>query len=347
MVPDVAMTPTAGNPVVSVCVANYNGETIISDCIDSILHQEDAPEFEILVHDDASTDGSLAALEKYDAVRLIKSEKNVGFCISNNRMAAAARGQFILLLNNDARLFPDALATLVEESERHDDRVILGLPQYDEATRELVDFGLKLDYFASSVPLTQPSNGDIAMVIGACMWVPRELWNTIGGFPEWFETNAEDVYLCCYARLLGYKIFVPGRSGFLHMIGHSLGGGKSEDRRLTISVRRRYFSERNRLFVQWLFYPAWLIPITTLANLAVLSVEAILLSITNRKLSLLRDIYGKSQLDAVAMTGTVRASRQKAMHYRAISYWTFFRPFTALPQKLRLLLSTGLPRSGK
>ncbi len=339
------MTAADSTPLVSVCVANYNGEAIIAECIDSLLNQENAPGFEILVHDDASTDDSLAVLEKYDSVRLIKSSENVGFCISNNRMAAAARGRFILLLNNDARLYPDALATLVDESRKHQDKVVLGLPQYDAATLELVDFGLKLDYFASSVPIKQPSQDDIAMVIGACLWVPLDLWNTIGGFPEWFETNAEDVYLCCYARLLGYKIYVPGRSGFLHMIGHSLGGGKSEDNKLTISVRRRYFSERNRLFVQWLFYPIWLIPLTTLANMAVLLVEAIALSLANRKLSLISDIYIRSQRDAFAMRKIVTSVRRPAMQLRTLSFSDFFSAFTVIPQKLRLLFSAGLPRT--
>lgn len=339
------MTPAVSTPVVSVCIANYNGEAIISDCIQSLLDQKNAPEFEILVHDDASTDDSLAVIEKYNSVRLIESSENVGFCISNNRMAAAARGKFVLLLNNDARLYPDALETLIDESSKHDDNVVLGLPQYDEATGELVDFGLKLDYFASSVPIKEATEDDIAMVIGACLWVPRDLWNTIGGFPEWFETNAEDVYLCCYARLLGHKIYVPGRSGFLHMIGHSLGGGKSEGKKLTISVRRRYFSERNRLFVQWLFYPLWLLPLTTLANVVVLFAEAIVLSIANRKLSLFSDIYLKSQIDALSRLKTVKAERKDAMRSREILFSDFFRTFTFVPQKLRLLFSSGLPRS--
>lgn len=339
------MTAADSTPIVSVCVANYNGEAIIAECIDSLLNQQNAPAFEILVHDDASTDNSLAVIEKYDSVRLIKSSENVGFCISNNRMAEAARGKFILLLNNDARLYPDALSTLVEESHKHGDEAVLGLPQYDEESRELVDFGLKLDCFASSVPIKQPSDSDVAMVIGACLWVPLELWNRIGGFPEWFETNAEDVYLCCYARLLGYKIYVPSQSGFLHMIGHSLGGGKSDANKLTVSVRRRYFSERNRLFVQWLFYPLWLVPFTTVANLMVLIVEAIVLSIANRKLSLIWDIYVKSQVDALFKLGTVKAVRREAMRLRAISFSNFLAPFTLIPQKLRLLQSSGLPRS--
>jgi GT2 family glycosyltransferase len=341
------MTADESTPLISICIANYNGEAIIAECIDSVLNQEDAPDFEILVHDDASSDNSLAVIEQYNSVRLIESAENVGFCISNNRMAAAARGQFILLLNNDARLFPDALATLLEESRRYDDKVVLGLPQYDEATQELVDFGLQLDYFASSVPIKQATEEDVAMVIGACLWIPLELWNTIGGFPEWFETNAEDVYLCCYARLMGYKIYVPGRSGFLHMIGHSLGGGKSKDRKLTISVRRRFFSERNRLFVQWLFYPVWLLPFTTIANMAVLLFEAIVLSLANRKLSLISDIYLKSQVSAFSMIETVKAERRTAMQTRRISFLEFFKPFSLIPQKLRLLFSSGLPRSPK
>ena len=339
------MMPEDSTPVVSVCIANYNGAEIISDCIESILRQENAPAFEILVHDDASTDNSLQVIEQYEAVRLIRSSDNVGFCISNNRMAAEARRKFILLLNNDAQLFEDALATLFEESRKHADKAVLGLPQYDFATRELVDFGLKLDYFCSSVPIRKPTDKDVAMVIGACIWVPANLWNKIGGFPEWFETNAEDVYLCCYARLLGYRIYVPGKSGFLHMIGHTLGGGKSADKKLQISTRRRYFSERNRLFVQWLFYPAWIVPFTTLLNLVVLSVEAIVLSIVNRKASLILDIYIKSQRDAFSMIKFVRSARHAAMLSRAISFASFFGAFTLMPQKLRLLFSAGLPRT--
>lgn len=339
------MTPEDSTPLISVCIANYNGEEIIADCIESILQQKDAPEFEILVHDDASTDDSLKVLQDYRSVRVIESSENVGFCISNNRMAAAAKGEFILLLNNDARLFDDALTILLGESRKHADKAVLGLPQYDEATRELVDYGLKLDYFSSSVPIKTPTENDIAMVIGACMWVPANLWNRIGGFPEWFETNAEDVYLCCYARLLGYKIYVPNQSGFLHMIGHTLGGGKSDGNKLQISTRRRYFSERNRLFVQWLFYPAWLVPITTIVNLAVLLVEATVLSIVNRKASLISDIYVKSQVDAFSSIKIVARARSVVMQSRDVSFSAFFKAFTFIPQKLRLLLSAGLPRT--
>jgi GT2 family glycosyltransferase len=339
------MTATNSKPIISICVANYNGELILDDCIASILRQVDAPDFEIIVHDDASTDDSLRVLGKYESVRVIESVENVGFCISNNRMVAEARGEFVLLLNNDAQLFDDALCTLMKESRKYDDKVVLGLAQYDATSRELVDLGLHLDYFCSTVPKVRQHDAEIAMVMGACLWVPVNLWTRIGGFPVWFDTIAEDAYLCCYARLLGYRICVPSESGFLHIIGHSLGGGKSEDGKLKISVRRRYLSERNRVFMQWLFYPAWLLPFTTIINIFLLSIEAVVISIVNRRISLIYDIYIKSQFDAFAAIGTVRRIRRVAMASREISFSRFFSAFTLIPQKARLLLSSGLPKT--
>ena len=77
----------------------------------------DAP-VEILVHDDASRDGSVALLrEKYPQVHVLASEQNVGFCVGNNRLVAAARGDYVLLLNNDAALAPDAVRRLLEAAQ--------------------------------------------------------------------------------------------------------------------------------------------------------------------------------------------------------------------------------------
>jgi len=102
---------------ISVCIANYNGAAMLHDCIDSVLAQRVDAAVEIIVHDDASTDASLELLRTgYPQVRVLASEQNVGFCIANNRMAEVAAGDYLLLLNNDAALAPDALATLLASS---------------------------------------------------------------------------------------------------------------------------------------------------------------------------------------------------------------------------------------
>ena len=101
-------------------------------------------------------------------------------------------------------------------------------------------------------------------------------------------------------------IFVPGRSGLPYNVGQSLGGERSEKDRLKTSRRRRYFSERERLFVQWLFYPLWPMPFTTRMNLLALIAEGLLLPIVNRNMALLTDTYLKLRRDACSMLKTVR-----------------------------------------
>ena len=176
-------------PIISVCIANYNGTEYLHACLESILQQtlSDIP-VEVIIHDDASTDDSVTIIEtEYGFVNLIKSSNNVGYCMSNNRMVAAARGKYILLLNNDAMLEENALAKLYGFAEGNNDDYILSLPQINLATGEHVDFGMRLDIFLNPVPiLNQQYDTDIAMVIGACLWVPKHVWLKTGGFPEWF-----------------------------------------------------------------------------------------------------------------------------------------------------------------
>ena len=100
----------------TVCIANYNGEDLLDTCLASVFAQEWPGSVQVIVHDDASTDRSLDVLATWPDVELIASDANVGFCIANNRMVAASRGQFVLLLNNDAALMPGALATLLAEA---------------------------------------------------------------------------------------------------------------------------------------------------------------------------------------------------------------------------------------
>src|SRR5690606_12972727 len=310
----------------------------------SVLKQKDAPPFEIIVHDDASHDNSLEVIRRYHSVRLLTSSENVGFCISNNRMAREAQGEFILLLNNDARLFEDALATLYRESSKHDHSALLSLPQYDASTGALIDRGEYLDFFASPIPARTAQQGELAMVMGACMWIPQHIWRQIGGFPEWFVTIAEDVYLCCYARAIGHKVFVPNHSGFYHIVGHSLRGGKASGKRLIISPKRRHFSERNRLLVQWIFYPAWMIPLAFLASLIALLSEALLVILVNRRADFAKYVYVESIKSAWHARGNAIAFRRRIAKVQRTSTRDFFKPFKVVPQKIRLLAKLGMPR---
>lgn len=333
-------------PICSVCIANYNGESMLSDCIDSVLAQQKVSGIiEVIVHDDASTDGSLKLLrERYQQVRVIESKENVGFCVSNNRMVEVARGDHVLLLNNDAALFPDALANLLQAAHSRTPVGILTLPQYNWQSGALVDRGCLLDPFFNPVLNLDPARSDVAYVIGACLFLPRKLWNELGGFPEWMGSIAEDIYLCCLARLRGLPVTVTPRSGYRHHQGASFGGNRVDAGKLNTTYRRRFLSERNKTAVMIVCTPTWLVWPLLLLHAGLLAVEGALLAMLKADFGIWQGIYGPTLCYIVRETGLLRMRRREAQRARVIGLRAWFSPFTWWPRKLVLLWRHGLPR---
>lgn len=339
---------TDATPLVSVCIANYNGMDVIDECLRSVMAQQGNIALEILVHDDASTDESLAHIRThYPQVVLIESVENVenvGFCIANNRMVERARGQYILLFNNDAVLFPDALQTLLTEAQRLEKPAILTLPQFDATSGELVDRGCLLDPFFNPVPNLAPKCSDVAMVIGACLWIPKDLWNELEGFPEWFGSIAEDMYLCCRARLAGYAVRALAVSGYRHWQGKSFGGNRVVNKRLTTTFRRRALSERNKSFVMIGTCPGIMLGIVLPLHLMQLLAEGIILALIKRQWRLFQTIYWGCLKALWQERGKLSHLRHDVQARRQIGIWVFYSVFQPFPHKLSMLLRHGLPQ---
>jgi GT2 family glycosyltransferase len=300
--------------------------------------------FEIIVHDDASTDGSAQYIrDKYPEIRLLESRENVGFCVANNRMAASAKGEYLLLLNNDASLFFDALKALLSEAERLNRPAILGLPQYDAASGELVDIGSLFDPFLNPVPNLNPLRGEVGMVIGACLWIPKCLWDELGGFPEWFGSIAEDMYLCCYARLAGYAVRASPVSGYRHWQGKSFGGNRVAGNRLSTTYRRRALSERNKSFVMALTYPAPFMQLLLPLHLALLLMEGALLAMLRGRLAFLTKIYLPVFAALFRQRKALRTGRAAIKKKCRLANSNFFSVFDPWPYKLKMLFRHGLP----
>jgi GT2 family glycosyltransferase len=332
-------------PTVSVCIANYNGLGLIDGCIASVLAQDCGFPVEIIVHDDASTDGSAQYIrDKYPFVRLIESIENVGFCVANNRMAAVASGDYLLLLNNDAELYSDALATLFTAAQEIGPPAILSLPQYDFDTGELIDIGCLLDPFLNPVANRNRDRNEVGMVIGACLWIPKVLWDELGGFPEWFGSIGEDLYLCCRARLAGYAVLALPVSGYRHWQGKSFGGNRVAGNRLSTTYRRRSMSERNKSFVMILIYSAPLLQLLLPLHLALLLLEGLMLTVFKRDWRTFLDIYFACLQSLWQERARLSRLRREIQADRKISVWEFIAPFSWVPHKLRLLLRHGLPQ---
>lgn len=339
------MAMAAERPIVSVFIANYNGIGLIDACIESVLAQDWEGTVEIIVHDDASGDGSAEFISsQYPWVKLIESPDNVGFCVANNRMAAVAQGEYLLLLNNDAALLPDALRTLLAEARGLNRPAILGLPQYDASNGVLLDIGSMLDPFFNPVPNLNPMKTDVGMVMGACLWIPRSLWETLGGFPEWFGSIGEDLYLCCLARLWGYPVRALGVSGYRHQVGQSFGGGKvTSDQRLSTTQRRRVLSERNKSVVMVLCCPTLLLAILLPLHLGLLVMEGVVLSLCKCDLQLWKNIYWNCMRFLLGNASKLISERNHLQARRVIGLRGWLAVVDWMPYKLKMLARHGLP----
>lgn len=332
-------------PVCSVCIANFNGRDMIRSCIDSILAQDCNFPIEIIVHDDASTDDSVALIrEHYPFVRLLESGENVGYCVSNNRMAAVATGKYLLFLNNDASLFPDAIRALKAYSASMGDSAILGLPQYEMQSHALIDRGSLLNVFLYPFPNRNIGRRDVGMIIGACLWIPKTLWNELGGFPDYFFSLAEDLYLCLLARLRGYEVNVLPESGFLHWVGKSIGGGKVCKEGLQTTYARRCLSERNRIFVMILCYPIAMLYLLLPLHLVFLAAEGVALCLVKRNALVWKNIYGSVFKALWREKSKLIRDRKKIQENRRISLKRFLSAFVFYPYKITMFLKHGLPK---
>jgi GT2 family glycosyltransferase len=304
-----------------------------------------AADVEILVHDDASTDGSVVLLQqRHPRVTVITGEANVGYCISNNRLAQRARGEFLLLLNNDAALQAGALQSLLNAAQGGRDMDVFTLPQYDWSSGALVDRGVRMDFLYTPVPNRAMHCTQLAYVQGACLWIRRESWERLGGFPDWMGSNAEDMYLCLLARLHGGGIHVVEGSGYVHRQGTSFGGNRVAGGRLQTSYRRRYLSERNRACTLLVCTPSWVAWPWSAFDVLALAVEGLLVTLLTFDRRVWTGIYGPAIGSALRLIPTLRGARRTAQAGRVLGFWGYVRMLHWMPQKLRVLLGHGVPK---
>lgn len=196
----------------SVLIINYNGGGRIKRCLEALAAQT-CRDFEVLVLDNASKDGSEKATLPDDRFRWIISDKNLGFAGGNNRAAGDARGEWLFLLNPDAYAEPECLATLRAATLRHERDVLFGCTQLDDAVPEILD-GVGDCYFAAGFPWrggkgwpleSLPDEGEIFGPCGAALLIRRDVFETAGGFDEDFFCYCEDVDLAFRLRLMGHR----------------------------------------------------------------------------------------------------------------------------------------------
>jgi len=229
---------------VSAIIVNWNGKNETADCIQSLLDQ-DYPDVEIIVSDNGSTDGSAQFLwERFaTSIRLLENGRNLGFGTAVNRGLEAAKGDYLIFLNNDLVLESNSIRELVALLES-DDGIGAAVPKilYYEKRDIINSFGVLIHYSGIACPnkIDQTDDPGLRLVETACGGIfmfPRKVYETIGGFDEDLFLYHEDHDLSWRIRLAGWKIMATPKSILYHHYKFNKG------------TRKFYHSEKNRLYI--------------------------------------------------------------------------------------------------
>ncbi|HDN80780.1 MAG: glycosyltransferase family 2 protein [Chloroflexi bacterium] len=240
-------------PYFSVIIPNWNGEKFLRGCLGSLRNQT-FRNFEVILVDNASTDGSVPLVEReFPEVKLIKLRRNLGLTGGANVGIMHSRGEVIALLNNDAEAHPDWLAALYDALQRHPEAGMAASKMLLYDRRDVInsagDF-YRVDGVPGNRGVWERDEGQYdeeEYVFGACGGAAayrRSMLEDIGLFDEEMFMYCEDVDLAWRAQIAGYKcIYVP-KAIVYHRLS-ATGGGKTAS----------FYNGRNFIYVIAKDYP--------------------------------------------------------------------------------------------
>lgn len=211
----------------SIIIPVWNKVELTRQCLVALASATTDVSFELIVVDNASTDSTPELLASLAGdVRIIRNDRNLGFAKACNQGARAARGKYLVFLNNDTIPQPHWLTPLVREVEEHPEVGVVGSKLlFADGTIQHAGVVFTrshlIPYHAyRTAPADLPAvnqRREFQAVTGACMLIRRNLFEAAGGFDEAFENGFEDVDLCLKVRAKGYRIVYQPRSALYHL----------------------------------------------------------------------------------------------------------------------------------
>lgn len=233
---------------VSIVIPNYNGKNFMEPCMKA-LERQTMQDFEVIVVDNASTDGSIEFIEKkYPNIRLLKMEENLGFAGGVNVGIRAARAPYVLLLNNDTECFPDFVKRLYYAIKR--DKKIFSVsskmiclhdPSKVDSAGDLYSIlgwafnrgsGKPVENYEASAPI-------FTACAGAAIY-RKSIFEKIGYFDEQFFAYREDIDIGYRARIYGYRNIYCPKAQVYH-VGSGTSGSTHNSFKVKLGVRNNIY----------------------------------------------------------------------------------------------------------
>ncbi|MCX8029420.1 MAG: glycosyltransferase family 2 protein [Brevinematales bacterium] len=271
---------------VSIILVNYNTRDITIECISSVIEHTSGISYEIIVVDNNSIDGSADEIEKrFDNVKVVKSQKNLGFAGGCNLGVKYAKGKYLLFLNTDTILLENSIKVMFDFMESNDDYGVIGVLLIDKENHVVQSWGdflpfklgikdyilkpflpkslknnfssnKKYDDFVSSFFGSEDVK-EVDYVIGADLFIGRSLFENIGGFDEQFFMYFEEADLQIRVKRLGLKIGIIKFTKIIHLESKSFKVSNLKRSMKVVSFLR--YLRKNFLFYYLLFKPFYLV----------------------------------------------------------------------------------------
>ncbi|HXG56841.1 MAG TPA: glycosyltransferase family 2 protein [Vicinamibacterales bacterium] len=258
-------------PRLSIVIVNFNGHGHLERCLASLAEHPPQVPHEVVVVDNASTDGSADMARAAPHVRVIALPNNVGFSAGNNAGIRATGGALILLLNNDTVVSEGAVDALVARLDAVPSAAVAGPRLIDGHGHTELSFGPMISPLAelrqkALVSLYARGVGPVSRwvervtreeqfvdwVSGACLLVRRDVAAAAGLLDERFFLYTEDVDFCATVRAAGWKVLFTPAAVIVHLRGRSRA---TEPRAMHAAYRRShlaFYAKHHPAWVPWL-----------------------------------------------------------------------------------------------
>lgn len=249
-------------PDVSIIIVSWNTCDLLVGCLDSVAHTAGDLDTEIIVVDNASTDGSPDMVrQQFPHVRLVANASNVGFAAANNQGMILGRGRYLLLLNSDAFLTPDSLQTSIRFMEKSPDVGVCGVRLLNPdgtfqgsyadfptlKSEFLIATGLGARLVSPYYPAPRPWPGEAAREVdwigGAFMLLRRAVLEQVGGLDETYWMYSEETDWCYRIKQAGWKICYLPQVAITHVRGASTRQRRSEMEVQLYKSKVRFFTK--------------------------------------------------------------------------------------------------------
>lgn len=255
-------------PKISIVIPVFNALSLTQNCVKSIYEVDEKNEFELVIVDNASTDGTSNWLKtesrKHSDFRIFTMKENIGFGPAVNHGIRQSQGDFIVILNSDTIVSPLWLTNLLSVMQMDDKIGIVSPltnfvgegPQVDEAAKDLPENPSAVYEYAKSIASRAEVTFDPNRLVFFCVALRRELIDVIGYLDEAYEKgNYEDDDYCMRTRIAGYKLAIAHNSFVYHHGSATFKKNRISHNQYMELNRERFYKKAGRIASSQCHFP--------------------------------------------------------------------------------------------